>query len=253
MPAATVQRRRFSVPRALVLGLLAMTISLLAYASEALITANLKGWAWWAVPLAGSLVAGLGGALGSKAEVDRGPAGTRPGAPPARPRGLAVPVGVLLTVVLMAGLGVGAVAGARYLMEWLGAVGAGVPRLAEPRTVERDGLRLTVTGIEETRHYTRAAVTVRNRVGNRVDLVVGGGNCTLRDADGQVLEADPFKRGWTTTVPDGATQRGTIIFKGHLPADELSATLSFATVWEQGFEGPDSIAVGKLRLSAVER
>ena len=71
-------------------------------------------------------------------------------------------------------------------------------------------------------------------------------------ADGTSLGGDPFRSSWNQTIAPGQTRRGTLVFPGHLDPAGTTATLSFATVFEQGFDGPSSIVVGGLELAPVE-
>ena len=90
-----------------------------------------------------------------------------------------------------------------------------------------------------------------NGLANTINLPVFG-NATLASADGTTLGGDPFRSSWNQTIAPGQTLRGTLVFPGHLDPAGTTATLSFATVFEQGFDGPSSIVVGGLELSPVE-
>jgi hypothetical protein len=162
-------------------------------------------------------------------------------------RGRSVP-STLVAVVLVLGLGgIIATAGIRYVTGYVTGDEPGTDRLVQPVTNEVSGLSLTVTKFEETRHFTRLTVTVTNGVGNSLSLPLFG-NSLVVGGDGTALEADSFRSDWSETVASGVRQSGTITFSGHLPAGVRRARLVFSTVFEQGFDGPDSIQVTDLRL-----
>jgi hypothetical protein len=94
-------------------------------------------------------------------------------------------------------------------------------------------------------------LTVVNGLANTITLPVFG-NATLSTADGTSLGGDPFRSSWNQTIAPGQARRGTIVFPGHLDPGAATATLSFATVFEQGFDGPASIVVGGLELTPIE-
>lgn len=252
MTAARTRRRVF-VPRTVVLGFLAMLVFLAGYVLD--LTLRGRTWSWLTVPVGGALVTLIGGIVTSHVE-ETYPPGLGGGPPPPgtrvgrrRSAGLAV---LAVLVVVMAGTGVAAVAAARYVTTWVLGTEPGVERLVEPGSEEQQGLKLTVESVEDTRHFTRVTLTARNRVGHTVSLPLGT-NCTLRSADGTTLGSDPFRGSWLTDLPDGSTQRGTIVFAGHLPAGETAAAFSFATIFQMGFGGPDSMTVRGLDLRPVDR
>ena len=119
-----------------------------------------------------------------------------------------------------------------------------------PVTVNSVGVRTTVESVEQTRDFTRVHIVVQNNLGNTITLPLFS-NATLSDAAGTTLEADQFRSTWSQTIAPGQTRRGTIVFGGHLPNAETTAALSFATVFKQGFDGPNSIVVPGLLLDAV--
>ena len=91
-----------------------------------------------------------------------------------------------------------------------------------------------------------------NGLANTITLPVFG-NAALASADGAALGGDPFRSSWNQTIAPGQTHLRHARVPGSpgMPAG-TTATLSFATVHEQGFDGPTSIVVGGLELSPVE-
>jgi hypothetical protein len=176
----------------------------------------------------------------------------QPPAPAPRPRGRAgvsLPVGILVTVLVLAVGGWAVAAGTRYAVGWITGNEDGPNRLVQPVSGGSRGVALTVTDVWHTPHFTRVAASVDNGLRNSISLPLFQ-NCTLRGADGTTLQADPFRSStWAESVPAGVKgQAGTIVFPGHLPNAVATASLSFATVFEAGFDGPRSLSVSGLRL-----
>ncbi|MPZ00297.1 MAG: hypothetical protein GEU97_20395 [Actinophytocola sp.] len=158
-------------------------------------------------------------------------------------------ISVLVLVLGLGGLGV--TFGVKYAVGWVTGNEEGVDRLAAVAQSQNSGLRLSVEGFEETRHFTRLTVTATNGVSHSLSLPLFR-NCALRDERGSTIMADAFRSDWADSIPPGTTQRGIIVFPGHLPGGVKTAALSFATVFGQGFEGPDSITLGGIRLRPRE-
>lgn len=170
-----------------------------------------------------------------------------------RRRGVSVLVGVLVVVLVVGVVGVGVTYAVATVSGFVTGNQVGVDRLANgPVAVDSSGVVTTVERVEHTADFTRVELTVRNGLGNTITLPLYG-NTTLSAEDGTTLDADAFRSSWSDTIPPGQLRRGTIVFNGHLPDAGTTATLSFATVFEQGFTGPQSIAVPGLSIAPLER
>ena len=203
-----------------------------------------------APPPAGPASAGAPGSRGA-------PAPYRTTAPTGivqpRRRGVSVLVGVLVVVLVVGVVGVGVTYAVATVSGFVTGNQVGVDRLANgPVAVDSSGVVTTVERVEHTADFTRVELTVRNGLGNTITLPLYG-NTTLSAEDGTTLDADAFRSSWSDTIPPGQLRRGTIVFNGHLPDAGTTATLSFATVFEQGFTGPQSIAVPGLSIAPLER
>jgi hypothetical protein len=212
--------------------------------------------AWLAVPLAMVLVA-IVTAL-TTATIDtyyppgppsgqhQRPTQGGPQPPDERPR-LPFAVSMLLVVVAIGVAGLGITVGVRYVVGWVTGDEPGVERLVSEVEASDQGLTLTVEEVVQTRHFTRVAVLADNDVGHSVSLPVFN-NATLVSRSGAVLQADAFRSDWADSLAPWTTQRGVIVFSGHLADRVRRARLSFATVFGAGFEGPRSMTVSNLRL-----
>ena len=160
-------------------------------------------------------------------------------------------VAVLVSVLLIGGGGIAIAYGVATATAFITGNQTGTDRLAGEVTVEDQGVSTTVHRVEHTQDFTRVELTVVNGLANTITLPVFG-NATLSAADGTSLGGDPFRSSWNQTIAPGQTRRGTLVFPGHLDPAGTTATLSFATVFEQGFDGPSSIVVGDLVLAPVE-
>lgn len=247
--AGATQHRRVPAGKTLAVGLVTGLIGLLANAVAAFFTTWTATLAWLAVPVAGVGVSIIGAFATAQVETrfERGQPGGGPPRRPPRSRGMSLPVAISLVVLVIGLGGLAASFGVKYAVGWLSGNEQGVDRLAKVARDERSGLSLSVQGFEETRHFTRLTVTATNGVPHSVSLPLFG-NCSLRGEDGTTIAADSFRSDWADSVPPGAKQRGTITFPGHLPDGVRVASLSFSTVFGQGFEGPDSITVDGIRL-----
>ncbi|HYU85970.1 MAG TPA: FHA domain-containing protein [Kribbellaceae bacterium] len=163
-----------------------------------------------------------------------GAAGEREAAPAAggaRRRGTS---GVAAFVVILLVLGVGGYAatqGVRYAVAYTSGKETGTDRLVRPVTTNAAGLTLTVNKVEDTRHFTRVELTVRNNTSSTSITLPLFENCVFSAADGTTLQADSFRSQWSQTIPPGALQRGTITFPGHLSATTTRASLSFSHIF----------------------
>lgn len=247
--AGATQYRRVATGKTFAVGLVTGLIGLLANAVAAFFTTWTATLAWLAVPVAGVGVSIIGAFATAHVETrfQPGPPGGGPPGRPPRSRGMSLPV-VIILVVLVLGLGgLAASFGVKYAVGWLSGNEEGVDRLAKVARAEQRGLKLSVEGFAETRHFTQLTVTATNGVGHSLTLPLFN-NSSVRGKDGTTIEADPFRSDWADSVPPGAKQRGTITFPGHLPDGVNVASLSFSTVFGQGFDGPDSITVDSVRL-----
>ena len=161
-------------------------------------------------------------------------------------------VGILVAIFVI-GLGGAAIAyGVATVTSFITGDQVGTERLANgPVVVDSGGIVTTVESVEHTASFTRMEILVQNNLGSTITLPLYG-NATLSTADGTTLEADAFRSSWSETIGPGQQRRGTIVFGGHLGDAGTTASLAFATVFEQGFEGPDSILVEGLAIAPFE-
>lgn len=172
--------------------------------------------------------------------------------PPPPRRGVGVLTGVLVAVLVIGGGGALATYAIATVTGFVTGNQAGTDRLENgPVAVDSGGVVTAVERVEHTADFTRVELTVRNDLANTITLPLYG-NATLSAEDGTTLEADAFRSSWSDTIPPGQLRRGTIVFSGHLSETGTTATLSFATVFEQGFTGPQSISVPGLALAPYE-
>lgn len=246
--AGATRHRRVQVGKTFTLGVVAGVIGLVANTVAAFVTTWSGTLAWLAVPAAsvGVAVAGAFATAHVETQFPPGRPGDRPPAPPAR-GGMSLPVGIIAVVLVLGLGGLGVAFGVKYAVGWVTGNEEGVDRLAAVAQSENSGLRLSVGRYDETRHFTRLTVTATNGVRHSLTLPLFR-NCSLRGGDGTTIVADAFRSDWADSVPPGATQRGIITFQGHLPDGVNLASLSFSTVFGQGFDGPDSITVNGIRL-----
>ena len=189
-------------------------------------------------------------AASATAPVPPPPVGTGYGARPKRR--VPVLVGVLVAVLLIGGGGIAIAYGVATATAFITGNQTGPDRLVGgPVTVDAQGVTTTVQSVEHTQDFTRVEITVVNGLANTISLPVFG-NATLSAADGTTLGADPFRSGWNETIPPGQTRSGVLVFPGHLGTGDITASLAFATVFEQGFDGPTSIVVDGLVLAPID-
>jgi hypothetical protein len=155
-------------------------------------------------------------------------------------------VTAILVVLLVVGVGgFGLAVGVRHAFGYFTGREPGVERLVEPASGSSGALALTVEHVSHTAHFTRVDLAVQNGGNETVELPVFG-NCVLGTTEGVTLEPDSFRSEWSTTVPPGAFQRGTVTFVGHLPDGELVAQLSFSHVFGFGFT--EALIVENVRI-----
>ena len=158
-----------------------------------------------------------------------------------------IPLAAALAVVLlMTGAGGWGVAvGVRYAAGFITGNEGGDDRLVRPAAGSGSGVSLTVQEVTDTEHFTRVGLQARNQARVSVSLPLFQ-NCVLTGEDGTTLQADSFRSRWTTTIPPGGLQRGTITFPGHLPGAVTLASFSFSQVF--GPLGAGAITVHGIRL-----
>ena len=246
-------RRRINFARTVLIGVVGSTIPLIGNVVGSLVADWSGGVSWLAVPVT-AVVFGVIGAFATAHIEERIPesGASPPSGMPARRkrRGMSLGVGLLVTVLVLAGGALAVALGARYAVGWLTGDEDGKPRLVQAKTTTNKNVALTVHQVLQTTHYTRVEVSVSNGLANEIRLNLFE-NCTLRALDRTTLQADPFRSDWSESVAPGARdQGGTIVFPGHVSDSATAAELSFASVWEAGFTGPKSLTVTGLALHA---
>lgn len=262
-------RRSVSIIRVALVGAFANSVLLAAGVVIQFLTDWTGGGTWLAAPLVG-MVASLvevgkealtrprsgvpGAATGPMPEGAPG-GGSEPRAwegqdTPARRRA-PVGAGVIVAVLVIGGGGLVLTYGVARLSSFITGNQTGTERLVEPVSKAAQGVTVSVQSVEQTRDFTRVTISMRNNLPNTITLPLYK-NVTLRDPEGTTLGADAFRSSWSDTIAPGQVTKGTVVFPGHLPDIGIRATLAFATVFEQGFDGPDSIVVDGLVLQPFE-
>lgn len=231
----------------------AALIEIVLLAGNAVIT-SAAGWtglgSWLSVPLLGVLAAGVD-VLKQKSASEASPTG-RPQAPAARHQPTMMPAAALLIgVLVMGGGGLAAMTGVRFISGYITGNEDGVERLLETAEVTAKGLRMTVTSVKQTTHFTRVELVAESSISHSLEVRLHGGNCLISSADGTAIEADAGRSRWSSGIAPGTTRRGTITFQEHLPNTQTTASLSFNHIFGFGFEGPDSITVPNIQLRSV--
>ncbi|MFF1821574.1 FHA domain-containing protein [Kribbella sp. NPDC058245] len=142
------------------------------------------------------------------------------------PSRLDVSVIVAIGAVLV-GVGVGGfaiTAGAEYTAGYLSGNENGEDRLIKPVGKTADGLTITVDNVTNTSHFTRIRITITNKGTDSVSLPLDD-NAIFTSAEGNSIRADDSRSDWPKQFPAGQVEKGTIIFKGHLPQGQKTATL----------------------------
>jgi hypothetical protein len=234
----TAPRSRSPVVKMLVFGLIATALGLAVDAAFDFLRKD------WSNPVGIGLVAALTFASAMIPVLQLG-AERRP-RPASRLRWSVVATVLAVLLVCTGGAG-GAAWAVQYAGGYITGHEAGTDLLAEPASATAGGLTLTVHAVLDTAHFTRVDLSGANARDDPVQLPVFH-NCLLTARSGATLEADPFRSDWPEAVPPGGSVRGFVTFGGHLPADATEVSLSFLTVFVQGFGGPDSIAVRNIAL-----
>ncbi len=230
-------------------------VGLLGNSLASFLTELTPTWTWFITPFIGLLVALVIEMLGyyrksqgttkvPPASHGRGP-GRRPA--PRRPLG----VTVLLTLLLLGGGGWLVTAGVSYAVGYASGNESGVQRLESPVLAEAQGVRVTVLGVQSTAHFTRVEILVSNGTSSSISLPLFQ-NAMLSGQDGTTFDADSFRSNWQPQIPPGGQRRGTLNFESQLPEDSIIVSLSFASVFVQGFDGPRSITVPNIPLRPLE-
>lgn len=159
---------------------------------------------------------------------------------------------LVVAMVFVIVLGVGGFAvtrGVRYVVNYTTGKESGPDRLVSQVVRNSPGLILTVEKVEDTPHFTRVELTVKNNTAATSITLPLFQNSVFSAADGTTLQADEFRSQWSQTVPPGAFQRGTITFPGHLANTPIRASLSFSHVF--GTFGATAISVAGIRLKPI--
>ena len=168
----------------------------------------------------------------------------------AAPRSLPAVATVLAIMLLLGGGGWLLAAGASYAVGYFSGNEEGTQRLARQVAIEAQGVTVTVLGIQSTAHFTRVEIHVRNGTSSSMSLPLFH-NAILTGPDGTTFDADSFRSTWQPDIPPGGQRKGTINFENQLPESGGTVSLSFVTVFMQGFDGPRSITVPDIPLMPV--
>jgi hypothetical protein len=151
-------------------------------------------------------------------------------------------------VLLVVGVGgFAATQGIRYAVDYFSGKETGPNVLVSEVTKTNAAVTLTVVRVENTRHFTRVEVTVKNKTSTDSIVLPLFKNCVFSAADGTTLEADPFRSQWSDSIAPGAFRRGTITFPDHLPNTATRASLSFSHIG--GTFKATTISVTGIRLA----
>jgi hypothetical protein len=252
--------RRVPVGKTLLIAGLCALIPLLGNVAASFVTTRTGGGSWLVVPVVGVAVA-MVTALIQAFGTAEAPAQPAPAPYPSQaPPGGAPPTyqqygrreqgGTPLILALVIGLlvlGIGGIAvtqGVRFAVGYVTGNEPGTDRLVQPVTGSSDDLTITVEHVWHTRHFTRVQATTTNGGGMSVALPLGF--CHLIGG-AKTLDADQFRSDWPTDHPPGAVQRGTIVFKGHLPDAPTVGSLSFMIFGPSG----GTLTVSPIKLKRV--
>ena len=251
-------------------------IGLLGNSLTSFLTELTPTWTWFATPLVGLLVAlaiemlgfyrkgrtaarqqpaghGRAPQAGPRAEAQAGPRPEPQAEPQAEPRAeprRPLAATVLMTLLLLGGGGWLLTAGASYAVGYFSGNESGVQRLERQVVAEAQGVRVTILGVQSTAHFTRAEILVNNGTTSTITLPLFQ-NAMLTGPDGTTYDADSFRSNWQPQIPPGGQRKGTLNFESQLPEGATTVSLSFATVFVQGFDGPASITVPDIRLKPL--
>lgn len=281
-PAAPAAARKKGLGSALLFAAAINVVGLIGNSLTAFLTELTPTWTWFVTPAMGLAVALGGEALdylkdkaqpapkrpkphyrpSSLGQPSRPPRPVRPGRPNthattypsgpvvAAPRSRPVIATVLVTLLLLGGGGWLLAAGASYAVGYFSGNEEGTQRLARQVVTEAQGVTVTVLGIQSTAHFTRVEIHVRNGTSSSMSLPLFH-NAILIAPDGTTFDADSFRSSWQPEIPPGGQRKGTINFESQLPDTGGTVSLSFVTVFMQGFDGPRSITVPDIPLMPV--
>ena len=282
---APVAARKKGLGAALLFAAAINVVGLIGNSLTAFLTELTPTWTWFVTPAMGLVVA-LGGEALDYLKDKTPPAPKRPKpryrpsqrvqpARPARPlrpghpdtpggQGNAYPSGpvkavprslpaiatVLAILLLLGGGGWLLAAGASYAVGYFSGNEDGTQRLARQVATEAQGVTVTILGIQSTAHFTRVEIHVLNGTSSSMSLPLFH-NAILTGPDGTTFDADSFRSTWQPDIPPGGQRKGTINFENQLPESGGTVSLSFVTVFVQGFDGPRSITVPDIPLMPV--
>ena len=242
---------RVRIGRVILLAAVVQVLGLLVTAGFTFVAGRAVGLPAWLIAPAAAVTAGIAQALfeaftgpsEAEAEPARRRSGGRRGVPA---------VAALLVLVLLGTGGYGTAVGIRYAVGW---VTGNEDQIGQERLVSSPGpsgsgdVKVTVTSVVNTAHFTRVTLTVVNAEQQSATLSLFH-NCVLTGG-GVTLAAEPFKSGWTEEVPPDSSQQGHITFPGHLPDGAVTAQLSFVHVFVFGRPGVnDALVVKPIQLRA---
>ncbi|MFI5709524.1 FHA domain-containing protein [Kribbella sp. NPDC051620] len=208
-------------------------VGLAANGIAAFVADHVGGIARWLAAPAVALIAAMVTALIQAVSKEPAASSTSTTAVPTRRRGTPAAVAILVVLAVVGLGGFAVAAGVQYAAGYLTGKESGDDRLVRPVAKSGSGLTATVVHVAYTSHFTRVELTVRNSTQTSLSLPLFG-FCTFTGSDGTTLQVDAFRSQWTDTVPPGAFQRGTITFRGHLPDNLTTASLSFSQVFGPG-------------------
>lgn len=137
--------------------------------------------------------------------------------------------GLLVLLVFCGGGGLAAMYGVGYGYGWVTGNENGEDWLVNRASAVSGPLRMTVSEVLVTRHFTKVTVTLEHSADRSIGLPLYR-NCRLISAaDGRTMQPDNRRSEWSTDVAPGVPQRGVITFNGTPP--EGQATLSFARIF----------------------
>jgi hypothetical protein len=230
--------RRVDVGKTLLIAGVCALIPLIGNVVASFLTVWTGGAGWLVVPLVGVAVAMLTALIQAYASAPAIPRAPEPG--PALPeistyrkyggreqRGTPLALALVIGLLALGGGGWAVTEGVRLAVGYVTGNEPGTDRLVQPVDGTADGLTLTVENVWHTWHFTRVRVAAENDSATSLSLPLFG-YCHFTGQDGTTIEADAFRSRWSTELPPGVRQRGTITFKGHIPDTVRQASLSFS-------------------------
>lgn len=227
-------------------------VGILGNSLTAFLTELTPTWTWFITVFIGLLVALVIETLGHYRKGQGAPQSPPVGHPESSPGRTPAPrrplgVTVLVTLLLLGGGGWLVTAGVSYAVGYASGNENGVQRLESQVVTEAQGVTVTVLGVQSTAHFTRVEILVNNGTSSSISLPLFQ-NAVLTGPDGTTFDASSFRSNWQPQIPAGGQRKGTLNFESQLPEDSTTVSLSFATVFVQGFDGPRSITVPHIPL-----